>query len=203
MFIWYLLEEERTHQKIIRFDNSDDSANASFEQDLIHVIIKKVSLKKLEGKSKIYCQTGHKMEEVYTNELMHKTDVPFEEIDMICKVGLVEKKSSPYLKDSVDRIICYSQYNSDSRSKSLLLTEFKARLSSARADEERRLVLAYHKGEKYVTTHSNDTSFWNFIADPKERLQVLHYCFTYGQDKCLHITGDSKNIISSFNHNWQ
>ena len=60
-------------KEIITFDNSDDSANVSFEQDLINVIIKKVALKKLEGKSKTYCRTGHKMEEVYTNELMHET----------------------------------------------------------------------------------------------------------------------------------
>ena len=118
---------------------------------------------------------GHKMEAIYASQLMSDKNFPFGEIDMICEVGLVQKLNSPYVKDSVDRIICYSPFNNNSLNKDILLTEFKARLSSARAAEERNRVLAYHKGEKYITTHSNNDSSWNFISDPKERLQVLHH----------------------------
>ena len=69
-------------------------------------------------------------------------------------------------------------------------------MSFARAGEERRRISAYHEGWKYVRTFSNKESSCNFITDSKERLQVLHHCYTYGQNKCLHVARDSGQILS-------
>ena len=51
------------------------------------------------------------MEKMYANQLMRDTNIPFGEIEMMYKVGLVQMLDSPYVKDSVGRIICYKSYN--------------------------------------------------------------------------------------------
>ena len=64
-------------------------ATISIQQELTNIIVKKVAMKQLDLKSKLYYRTGQKMGKVYINWLMKDTNILFGEIEMICKVGLV------------------------------------------------------------------------------------------------------------------
>ena len=51
------------------------------EQELINVILSKMALKPLKGDVKKYCQRGHDLEKIYSNQLMihsQHNEFPFE-----------------------------------------------------------------------------------------------------------------------------
>ena len=51
--------------------------------------------------------------------------------------------------------------------------------------------------KKYGSIHSNSPTSQNYISDPKEHIQVLHYCYTYEQKVLLYVAGDTPGILSS------
>ena len=141
---------------------------------------------------------GHDLEKTYTQQLIidcQNSLYPFGDIEQISEVGLGEKVDKKYVKDSIDRLVGYIP--KDKVDEKILLYEMKARVAPNTAQKERERILQYHDGEKYVSTHSNSPNSWNYISDPKERLQVLHHCYTYEQTSLLHVAGDTQGILSA------
>ena len=169
----------------------------SLEQELTNIILNKMALKPLQGDSKGYHKQGHDLEKIYTKHMMLDSlnnQFPFGKIEHIPEVGLVQKADTIYVKDSVDRLIGYLPKNE--RHTKLLLCEMKAsRVAASTSQEERETVLQHH-GQKYVSTHSNSSTSWQYISKPSERLQVLHHCYSYEQTRLLHIAGDTQQILS-------
>ena len=124
----------------------------------------------------------------------HLFKFPFGEIEQISEVGLVQKIEKQYAKYSIDRLVGYTPR--DDVDEKLILCELKARVAPNTAQHDHKRVLQYHRGEKYVSTHSIPPASWYFIRDPKEHLQVLHHCYIYEKTPLLYITGDTQGILS-------
>ena len=176
---------------------SSKNQSESLEQELTNIILSKMALKPLQGDTKRYRKQGHDLEKTYTKHMMLDSlnnQFPFGKFEQISEVGLVQKVDKSYVKDSIDRLIGYLPTNE--RHPKVLLCEMKAsRVAASTAQEERERVLQNH-GEKYVSTHSNSSTSWQYIAKPSERLPVLHHWYSYEQTRLLHVAGDTQQILS-------
>ena len=117
---------------------------------------------------------------------------PFGKIQQISEVGLVQKIGKPYVKYLVDRLIGFLPYTTSDPT--LLLCGMKARVAPATAQQEHEQVLQYHNNEKYISTHSDLPSSWNYISKPSERLQMLLHRYTYESTYLFHVAGDSQFV---------
>ena len=102
---------------------------------------------------------------------------PFGKIQQISDVGSVQKVDKSYVKDSVDGIIEYlPTYLTNPK---MILCEMNARATPETTQQKCKRVLQCHNNEKYMSTHSDSPSSWNYINKPSERLQVLYHCYAY------------------------
>ena len=71
----------------ISTNDLSNTNESDISQDLLYIIINKIALNQLDRKSKDYCNSGHTMEDKFTNYLMNTlltNNFLFGEIEEIC-----------------------------------------------------------------------------------------------------------------------
>lgn len=140
------------------------------------------------------------MESIYSQQLLEADRFPWGTIDKILSLGLVQKDGFEYPKGSVDR--CLGLDVDEVEGKQTLLTEYKCRVSidQARDEEDQieglRLLGRMSDESNFCEVKSDDPERFEFIHDEEELAQVLHHAFIFEKDTCLHVVGNTRELLS-------
>ena len=189
-------------QDILR--NADKEVSAaregpSLKQELINTVVGGIALKHLKGEHAQDAATGHEMEGVFASE-MQKRYVYEENLEAIADVGLVQCKANPYMKASIDRLLCIRRIDGVC---DLFPCEFKARVKETTINKEKERITKLNRRAKMdgifvediIPAEDRNLSHCA-IACPAERMQLLHQCFVVKKLVGLHAVGDMKRLLS-------
>lgn len=166
----------------------------TIRQEIIEAILKKGFMKRLSGNQKEYCEMGHKLELPIATRWMRDFNVKHQFRDhrvvSIHKAGLVSKRESPWVKDSIDFVAVVK--NLTDGTTDLWGVEVKSRQKQSTIAPEKQLQLRL-KRNKYELIGSDQVS--KYILNPGDRYQVLHHAYTYGFKKVILLIGDESGKV--------
>lgn len=165
----------------------------TIRQEIIQAMLKRSFMKRLVGDEKDYCEMGHKLELPlginWMKDVNKKNLFPGFSILSLHKVGLVSKKNSPWVKDSIDFVAAVKDENAAIQ---LWGVEIKSRQKQQTCAPEKELQRQLRR-KKYEVIASDQAS--KYIRNPGDRYQVLHHAYTYGFEKVALIIGDSSGKV--------
>lgn len=161
----------------------------------IRVMMQKSFLPHQKGQERENCVTGHLLEIPVLESWITETssrDYPIRnlKINGAYTVGLVEKKGSPWAKDSIDFVLTVcDRILEDHQAWGV---EIKSRVSPTTAGrEEDFLSEACRNKHEYIEAEK----VHKMVENVKERFQILHHSFVYDFNKVILIVGDSQAEI--------
>ena len=158
----------------------------------IKALMSKSFLPHQKGEAREACSMGHILEKPILERWIQETSkrgYPLRNLTVngAYNAGLVEKKSSPWAKDSIDFILTVSD-------RGIIETwgvEIKARVNAKTAADEEEFVSNFReKNEKFEAAEVH-----KMIAAVSERFQILHHAYVYDFDIILFAVGDSQSEI--------
>ena len=101
-------------------------------------------------------------------------------IEDICEVSLVQRSNWPFVKDSIDRLLCIKKENEE---REIVLCEMKVRVTNKTAQVEITRIYRHHNEQTFVSIHSSLQESFDFVSSSDERIQILHHYYTYGKKR--------------------
>ena len=197
--------ESTLRRRLVEYENDennsttlpiDTTTSIDRQESRIEQLLKQSFQINFKGARKSACMIGHRNEPTIVKYFARDANSGLlpgvKRVLAVFTTGLVAKRGSPYIKDSIDALAIIEKDDENS-SNELWVIEVKSRVSTDEISKEMKFQRKRYNLDNHLSKMYSETNESGLHADIRkliERTQILHHASVYNLTKMMFLVGD-------------